>query len=450
PVAQRIAAKCASAVLESIQSEITTAPWFDDAWLERTLAQCERTFDQACNRWRDLYLACSEQMETQHKISNDPLRPQAEKDMALRLYQEAHRQQQLLTDTHNLVQNDFYTYRYLASEGFLPGYNFPRLPLSAYIPGRRGTGQDEEYLSRPRFLAISEFGPQALIYHDGAKYQIKRVILPHREDTGELTYKSAKICEACGFAHPQDGANGADTCQLCGHALGTPITILFKMENVAAYRRERINSDEEERMRRGYEMRTAIRFADRNDKLSFQQSELKHNNQNAAILRYGDAASIWRINMGWKRRRDSVGFFIDKLRGTWEAAPDEAEQRDPVNNKRQVIPFVTDTRNCLILNPTQLNATPEFMTSLQAALKVAIQAMYQLEDGEIACEPLPSNAERRQILFYEAAEGGAGALKRLIEPGALAAVARKALEICHFDPVTGEDLRRHRRAKSDC
>ena len=31
--------------------------------------------------------------------------------------------------------SDFYSYRYFASEGFLPGYSFPRLPLAAYIPG---------------------------------------------------------------------------------------------------------------------------------------------------------------------------------------------------------------------------------------------------------------------------------------------------------------------------
>ena len=32
------------------------------------------------------------------------------------------------------VLSDFNPYRYLASEGFLPGYSFPRLPLAAYIP----------------------------------------------------------------------------------------------------------------------------------------------------------------------------------------------------------------------------------------------------------------------------------------------------------------------------
>ena len=28
-------------------------------------------------------------------------------------------------------ESDFYPYRYLASEGFLPGYNFPALPVRA-------------------------------------------------------------------------------------------------------------------------------------------------------------------------------------------------------------------------------------------------------------------------------------------------------------------------------
>jgi hypothetical protein len=34
----------------------------------------------------------------------------------------------------------------LASEGFLPGYSFPRLPLAAYIPGSRRVRSDGDYL----------------------------------------------------------------------------------------------------------------------------------------------------------------------------------------------------------------------------------------------------------------------------------------------------------------
>ena len=40
----------------------------------------------------------------------------------------------LLLKTGNSQNTDFYTFRYLASQGFLPGYNFPRLPLMAWVP----------------------------------------------------------------------------------------------------------------------------------------------------------------------------------------------------------------------------------------------------------------------------------------------------------------------------
>jgi very-short-patch-repair endonuclease len=80
-----------------------------------------------------------------------------------------------------------------------------------------------------------------------------------------------------------------------------------------------------------------------------------------------------------------------------------------------------------------------------------MQVCFQLEDGELAAEPLPSEADRRQILFYEAAEGGAGVLRQLAEDSEpLAQVARVALDLCHFDPETGEDLRRARLAHEDC
>src|SRR5438094_10620244 len=95
-----------------------------------------------------------------------------------RLRAEAESQLALLTDIRSLEQSDFYSYRYFASEGFLPGYNFPRLPLSAYIPGRRGSAGKDEFLSRPRFLAISEFGPRSIIYHEGSRYLINKVLLP--------------------------------------------------------------------------------------------------------------------------------------------------------------------------------------------------------------------------------------------------------------------------------
>ena len=71
------------------------------------------------------------------------------------------------------------------------------------------------------------------------------------------------------------------------------------------------------------------------------------------------------------------------------------------------------------------------MATLQAALKNAIQVCFQLEDSELAAEPLPSAEPRNQILIYESAEGGAGVLRRLVEDGqtALIEVAKTALEL---------------------
>ncbi|NQT92700.1 MAG: DUF1998 domain-containing protein, partial [Lentisphaerae bacterium] len=70
---------------------------------------------------------------------------------------------------------------------------------------------------------------------------------------------------------------------------------------------------------------------------------------------------------------------------------------------------------------------------------------------ELAAEPLPLSDERRQILMFEASEGGAGVLRRLVEDGdALHAVAAEALRICHFDPTTGDDLKKADSAKEEC
>jgi len=65
-----------------------------------------------------------------------------------------------------------------------------------------------------------------------------------------------------------------------------------------------------------------------------------------------------------------------------------------------------------------------------------IEVVYQLEEGEILGEPLPSRDNRRAVLAYEATEGGAGVLSRLIEDShALGKVAREALILMHFDKV---------------
>ena len=205
-------------ILATLEDELRVAGWYHSDWLERTLEQVEAEFDRACDRWRDLYRAALRQRMIQNKVIGDASRSQKDKDQAKRLRAEAEAQMELLTSSSNVMQSDFYSYRYFASEGFLPGYNFPRLPLSAYIPGRRQTQRDQdEYLNRPRFLAISEFGPRSLIYHEGSRYVVNKVILPVDAlgDHGLITTR-AKLCRwlcsrcqrRCSHHHPRQALPG--------------------------------------------------------------------------------------------------------------------------------------------------------------------------------------------------------------------------------------------------
>jgi len=140
--AQTRAAQRVGRILETLSSELATADWYTADWLDRVLAHAGESLDRAADRWRSLFRAAWGQREMQHKIIEDASRSPRDKQTAKRLRAEAESQLELLTGENQtgLYQSDFYSYRYFASEGFLPGYNFPRLPLSAYIPGRRARG----------------------------------------------------------------------------------------------------------------------------------------------------------------------------------------------------------------------------------------------------------------------------------------------------------------------
>jgi very-short-patch-repair endonuclease len=145
---------------------------------------------------------------------------------------------------------------------------------------------------------------------------------------------------------------------------------------------------------------------------------------------------------------------LDVEQGRWarnQADPQDNDEDEPTAAlTKRVIPFVRDRRNALVFTPVG-EVTPVFMASLQAALKSAIQVEFQLEEMELAAEPLPTFENRRHLLLFESAEGGAGVLRQIVEdPQALGRVARRALEVCHFDSETGEPLQQLGPAKDQC
>ena len=146
------------------------------------------------------------------------------------------------------------------------------------------------------------------------------------------------------------------------------------------------------------------------------------------------------MNLGWRRRKEKsiYGFNIDATTGFWskdEQAP--LEQNEEMGAEERVVqrvsPYVEDRRNVLILRPVEPLSDKE-MTTLQYALKRGIEECFQIEESELMVEPMPGCEQRNRILFYEAAEGGAGVLTRLVtDPSAIGRVARSALTICHYD-----------------
>lgn len=427
------------------------APWYTATWLDHIINGASTRFDETFRRWRSLYKATVSQMKLANNVLHNAAASEQQRREAKSRYDEAYMQQSLLLDSKPSMNSDFYTYRYLASEGFLPGYNFPRLPLMAYIPGRDQRVAREAFLSRPRFLGLSEFGPRSIIYHEGSTYRVQRAILTIRDEgsvtaAASLPVQSVRLCPACGYGHFGEQCD-YNRCVNCDTPLegGKLLMNLYRIEQVSTRRATRITSDEEERQRQGYDMITTLRYAEENGKIRHDAVVFSEGAEELVEINYGPAATLWRINLGWKRRHEKsiYGFTIDVSTGEWSKdsqAPTDAEDdgvRDGTN-VQCITPYVEDTKNVLIMQPRSGLDEKEIVT-LQYALKRGIEQVFQLEESELAAEPLPEIGVRRAVLYYEAAEGGAGVLTRLASDStALAQVARRALEVCHYSSRSGE------------
>ncbi|RMG51179.1 MAG: DEAD/DEAH box helicase, partial [Acidobacteria bacterium] len=416
--------------------------WFTDQWLERVLEEAPDTFDRAFDRWRDLFRAASAQLRQAQQLMwrND----RKAQEQGRLLQEEAMRQRNLLLQQGVArEEGDFYPYRYLASEQFLPGYNFPALPVRAWVP-RRGQG---EFIARPRFLAIREFGPQNIVYHEGSKWEVWRFQVP----PGGLSERrrQTRLCSICSAFTEVE----SDLCPVCGirfDGSNSSIVTLLEMPNVALRRRERITCNEEERLRQGYRLQMAYRFAPAGGGHRIVTAQVP----DRLDLQYAPSATILIVNHGWRARR-TEGFLVDMEAGRLVSESDLEGNQPPGDHPsiQRVKLCVQETQNLLHLRLREPSLRDDgvFETSLMYALERAVEQVFQLEDSELVVEAV-GEGEGRALVFYEASEGGAGVLRRLVEePDALSEVAREALRLLHFDPPTGDDLAEDRhRACYEC
>jgi hypothetical protein len=442
-------------VLDSLSSDLTKeqAPWYPgaDELAAKLAANAVERFSEAFDRWRELLAAAEAQRDASRVIIDSHATSKRDKDAARSRHAQALDQIDLLKQGTNSLSSDFYTYRYLATEGFLPGYNFPRLPLMAYIPARTDGVGRQTYLQRPRFLALAEFGPRSLVYHEGRAYRVVRALLPlgSRETATPdalLPTKAVRICRACGAGHFTDTLSN---CHACNATLGDAELVrnVFRIENVSTLPAERITANDEERKRQGFELQTTFEWAVRDHGLDVHRGAAVDEEGEIVRLAYGPGATVTRLNKGLRRRADKtqLGFRIDPVSGTWAKNEDEDEESpDPlVVPKQWIVPSVQDRKNALLVQPGVGPLEAVTITTLQHALLRGVETVFQLEEGEVLAEPMPSRDGRNGFLMYEASEGGAGVLTRLVtEPRKVAEVARKALEVMHFDIRSAEELPR--------
>ena len=444
---ERLAACRATAqrVLDACRLDPTDADWLTATWIDDLLAEAPRAFDHAFDRWRELFRQASAQLDAALDGVRTATRKTGKESQdarrdAERAQREAQRQLDLLKG-ENLrpEESDFYPYRYLAAEGFLPGYNFPALPVRAYV-GR--SGSDGEYIARPRALAVTEFGPHNIIYHNGAQYRVRQAVLPIEQP--EKRFARARLCGACGYFHDGERVNDS-LCNNCGAPLnnadgGRYYESLLEMPMVNTHHARRITAEEEERTRQGYRTETVFQFADVDGRPRRRLAATRDGHGAALLgLVYAPTARLWTINHGLRRQKDDTGYRLDVATGRWLGSGEEpATPHTPARGNVRL--YVQNTANILLVYAPTLQATPAALATLQYALARGVQDVYQVEGNELHSSLIGRN-DRLAILLTEATEGGLGVLRPLVEePAALAQVARRALDILHFD-ADGRDRR---------
>lgn len=154
--------------------------WFTDGWMDSNLNSYLSDFNKALNRWRSLYKLAQQQIEEAQAITRNNVygeNSNEKKEALLKERRGIELRDMLLGQNQgkNAEENEFYPYRYFASEGFLPGYNFTKLPQRVLLQYKNS--EKTEYLSRAKSLALTEFGPQNIIYNNGGKFRVSRMML---------------------------------------------------------------------------------------------------------------------------------------------------------------------------------------------------------------------------------------------------------------------------------
>lgn len=418
--------------------------WYTDDWIKRNLDRLSENLDQSMKRWREIYKSAELLLRrATQTIEGGLLQVHGDE------YKKLKRLQDQSTRQLNLLRNEqsgsgelseFYPYRYLAAEGFFPGYNFTRLPVRVFVPEGNTSG---EFISRPRSVGLREFGPLNLIYHKGQKYKVSQMVV----QDADAAQSSLTISKASGYALTDDHKSDS-RCPFSDIALDNTnkfeLNPLLELSECRAEEVDRISCEEEERTSRGFEIKTYFTVdGDGMDRV--KKAAARSNEATLLNLRYIPAARLIHVNNKWRSQKIE-GFPFGMTSGNWSTSmPDPAEEAR--EDTKLVKLWTSNTADALYVEPVQaLGLNAEGVITLQYALKRAIETVFQAEPNEIGVMTM-GDGEAPNILIYEAAEGSLGILSQFVEVVEIFnKVVETAIKICRYDddsylaPASYDDL----------
>lgn len=419
--------------------------WFTPEWIDRVISDFEYDFNKALNRWRALYKEAQTQILEATRIIENRLYGEnsIEKKEAHQKMRRAENMRDMLLGKNqgkNREENEFYPYRYFASEGFLPGYNFTKLPQRATLQYK---GDKVEFISRAKSLALREFGPHNIIYNNGGKFRITRMMLTGDPQRHTFIY------------NPKTGYINKDAENSTNHVdVITEEPLQGKSRLIGGYcipagdmianEEEKITCQEEERSRKSY--KTDIYFSS-DDPRSISESELKLGESHLANIRYIPSCRITYF-LSSKNDETANGFPFDTQTGEWISQDRAAKLRKEEQDNPQMAGrlqyvklFAETTANAIYIQPSQALLLPDkaAVRTFLYAFKQAIEDVFQIEGSEIGGE-IMGEGVLPNIFIYENAEGSLGVLSRIVEePESYRQVIKRAYDICFDKPEYSND-----------
>lgn len=438
--------------------------WFDRGFVEHQVARFVDDLDRAMDRWRDEY----DRLDAERRAINRQL---GEEQVDYNL----DRRRTVIESKLEKMREgrgDWYVYRYLGGEGFLPGYAFP--PQATVL----AFDDQETEMARDPDIALTEYAPGNFVYYRGDRYEVTHARPRRRRVPGsgsrpetELDLEPTLICPACQRAYVGEAETNRAACR-CGQDLGIrhPRDGM-QLTDMYAQQRAHITADEEERLRLGYEVTSHYRAGGEQRRYG-----VSADGEQAFSITLEHGGEVLRVNRGQRQEEgDPEGFTLCSKCHRWligESAPEdhvytydedgECSRNAHPEDLVRGLWLTKSIHSDLALFDMPLRqlagdggeALPAeeieaLYTTLSHTLERAMMVAFNLDEreissflakspGSVADPDSEDEGAPYRVVLYETTVGGSGVLASLAEPGRLATVVERARELLHEgDPDGG-------------